>query len=49
MSCVHQCGFGVDSGESSYYQIYMHEVFVSIPQLLFPNLLLVITYIFKFI
>jgi hypothetical protein len=44
MSCVQRCGFGVDIGESSYYQIHMHEVFVSLPQVLFPNLFSIIIY-----
>jgi hypothetical protein len=47
MSCVHGCGFGVDIGDSSYYQSYMHEVFVSLPQVFFPNLFSVITYFFN--
>jgi hypothetical protein len=44
MFCVHECGFGVDIAESSYYQIYMHEVFVSLPQVLLIKLFSVITY-----
>jgi hypothetical protein len=44
MSWVQRCGFGVDIGESSCYQTYMHDVFVSLPQVLFPNLVSVSTY-----
>jgi hypothetical protein len=44
MSCVQEYGFCADMSESSYYQIYMHEVFFSLAQVLFPNLFSVITY-----